>query len=170
MPIREGEWETDRERFDVGREIRVVPLWAVVSAVVAFLGIQFAFFRWAWPSEPNPPALPFQILLTMMVSSVVAFLVLLIGYVNRDAGRRGMNRTLWTLLVIFIPNAIGFIVYFLVRSPLKLRCPRCAALVDPRANYCPSCQFGFRRTCPQCKSAVNPGDRFCPKCGLEQGA
>lgn len=160
----------ERERFDLAREIRVVPTWAVVLAVVLFLGIQFAFFRYIWPSEPNAPPLLLQIVISTMASSVLVVLVLLIGYVNRDAGRRGMGRTLWTLLVIFIPNAIGFIIYFLVRHPLQLRCPQCSTLVDPQVNYCPSCQFAFRRTCPQCKSAVEPNDKFCPKCGLEQDA
>ncbi len=158
----------ERERFDLGREIRVVPAWAVVLAALVFLGIQFVFFRFAWASEPNAPPLPFQIALTTMASTALAFLVLLVGYVNRDAGRRGMNRTLWTLIVIFVPNAIGFIIYFVVRHPLQLRCPQCGTLVDHDVNYCPSCRFGFRRTCPQCKSAVDPDDRFCPKCGLEQ--
>jgi RNA polymerase subunit RPABC4/transcription elongation factor Spt4 len=157
-----------RTKFDIGQEIRVVPGWAVVVAILLFFGIQFAFFNWAWPSEQNPPPLPLQVLLTTMASSIGAFLVLLIGYVNRDAGRRGMSRTLWTLLVIFVPNAIGFIIYFLVRSPLTVQCPQCGTVVDPTVNFCPSCRFGFRPTCPQCKSATDPGDRFCPKCGLEQ--
>jgi RNA polymerase subunit RPABC4/transcription elongation factor Spt4 len=160
----------ERERFDLGREVRVVPRWAVVVAILVFFAVQYAFFQWAWPSEQNPPPLPLQVALTTMASSILAFLVLLVGYVNRDAARRGMNRTLWTLLVIFVPNAIGFIIYFVVRSPLTVRCPECGTVVDPRANYCPSCRFGFRRTCPQCKSAVDPGDRYCPKCGVEQEA
>jgi hypothetical protein len=29
-----------------------------------------------------------------------------------------MNSLVWTLLVIFIPNGIGFIIYFLTRQPL----------------------------------------------------
>ncbi|RPJ29981.1 MAG: zinc ribbon domain-containing protein [Planctomycetaceae bacterium] len=158
----------EREKFDLGREIRVVPAWAVVLAVLVFLGIQFVFFRFAWASEPNAPPLPLQIVLTTMAGTALAFLVLLVGYVNRDAGRRGMNRTLWTLIVIFVPNAIGFIIYFVVRHPLRLRCPQCGTMVDSQVNYCPSCQFGLRRACLQCKSAVDPNDRFCPKCGLEQ--
>lgn len=158
----------ERERFDITQEVKIVPWWAIVLAVVCFLGIPLVFFIYVWSSEPNPPPLPIQILLATMVGAILAFLAILIGYVNRDAGRRGMSRTLWTLLVIFIPNAIGFIIYFLVRNPLQLSCPGCAALVDARANFCPLCRFGLRPTCPECKSAVNPGDRFCQKCGLQR--
>ncbi len=45
-------------------------------------------------------------------------LVLLIGYVYADAKRRGMRYVMWTLLAIFIPNAIGIILYFVMRDPL----------------------------------------------------
>ena len=59
----------------------------------------------------------------------VAFLgayVLLVGYVFGDARRRGMNYVLWTLLSIFIPNAIGIILYFILRDPVPVPCPTCA--------------------------------------------
>ncbi|HXK61581.1 MAG TPA: zinc ribbon domain-containing protein [Acidobacteriota bacterium] len=156
-----------RERFDLGREIRVVPRWSIIVALLLFVGTQFVFFRFLWPSEQNPPPLALQIAFTTLAASALAFLVLMVGYVNRDAGRRGMSRTLWTLLVIFIPNAIGFIIYFLVRNPLRVQCPQCGAVIEPSVNFCPSCRFALRPTCPQCKSAINPGDRFCPKCGRE---
>jgi RNA polymerase subunit RPABC4/transcription elongation factor Spt4 len=94
----------------------------------------------------------------------LSFLTLMMGYVNVDARRRGMNRLLWTLLVIFIPNAIGFILYFLLRSPIRLDCPKCGAIVNPQTNYCPSCRHSFHPTCPECKSSVKPGDTFCANC------
>ena len=46
--------------------------------------------------------------------------VLLVGaYVNADARRRGMRYVLWTLLAILIPNAIGIILYFVLRDALR---------------------------------------------------
>ncbi len=52
----------------------------------------------------------------------------MIGYVNADSKRRGMNSLLWTLLVIFVPKALGFIAYFLLRKPLLIPCPNCGAV------------------------------------------
>ena len=89
----------------------------------------------------------------------------MIGYVNVDAGRRGMSRTIWTLIVTFVPNAIGFILYFLLRNPIRVNCPRCATEVDPRTNFCPSCGLGFHPTCPNCKTPIRSGDKFCATCG-----
>src|SRR5262245_47514326 len=95
-----------------------IPGWAFVLAACLLVGIPFLFFWMVWPSESNPPAVPFQILLGFMPGVILAFLALMVGFVNKDAGRRGMSRTLWTLIVILVPNAIGFILYFLLRNPI----------------------------------------------------
>ena len=64
-------------------------------------------------------------LLAAFAGSVAAAYVLLVGYVYGDSRRRGMNHVLWTLLAIFIPNAIGIILYFILREPVPLPCPAC---------------------------------------------
>jgi RNA polymerase subunit RPABC4/transcription elongation factor Spt4 len=93
--------------------------------------------------------------------------VLLVGYVNRDARRRGMNVALWTVLVIFVPNAIGFIIYFLMRQPLRIACPKCGVVADPAFNFCPKCKFNLHPTCPECHRGVQAGDLYCPFCARE---
>ena len=93
--------------------------------------------------------------------------MLLIGYVNRDAKRRGMNYVLWTVLVIFIPNAIGYIIYFVVRQPIKGACPQCGATVNPGFNFCPKCKFLLHPACPQCHRGIEGGAAFCPYCSAE---
>src|SRR5215471_7349497 len=47
---------------------------------------------------------------------VIAAIVFLVGYVNVDAKRRGMNATMWTFIVVItLPAylAVGFILYFI---------------------------------------------------------
>src|SRR5215213_7903850 len=58
---------------------------------------------------------------------IVFFYLLLAGYVYNDARRRGMRHVMWTLLAIFVPNAIGFILYFIMRDPLQNPCSSCGA-------------------------------------------
>src|SRR6185503_6898248 len=103
-------------------------------AAVVFICMPVIFFSFVWRNTFDHPPAPIQVLVSVLPGFIMAFLVLMIGYVNKDAGRRGMSRTLWTLLVIFIPNAIGFILYFLLRSPIRIQCPKCDAVVDPRVN------------------------------------
>jgi hypothetical protein len=130
--------------------------------------VQAAFhvfvFRGASAGEPG---LAFRLLLPLIPSTILALIVLMIGYVNRDARRRGMSRALWTTLVIVIPNALGFILYFLLRSPLRLSCPKCGAVMTAGANFCANCRYSFNPTCPQCKAAVRDGDTFCANCGAD---
>lgn len=154
---------------DVRSEMSIVPWWAYMLAVVVFFGVQLIFHRLAWPNESNPPGMAFQILFPLFIGLIPAFLALLVGYVNRDAGRRGMSRALWTTVVIVVPNGIGFILYFVLRNPIQAGCPKCGAAVDSRVNYCPRCRYNFHPTCPQCKGAVRAGDAFCGNCGTEVG-
>ncbi len=96
------------------------------------------------------------------VSVVLACLIFLFAYINRDAKRRGMSPTLWTLVAIFVSYLIGVMLYFILREPLAFNCPRCGLTVNARYNYCPACACNLRPTCPQCKREVREGDRFCP--------
>lgn len=159
-------------RFQLKQEWSLVPGWAIGLAVVFFFGVEILMTLVLFPREPNPPPVPFQLLFGVLMGSMLAFLTLLVGYVNRDAKRRGMSSALWTILVIFIPNAIGFILYFLMRQPLRVPCPGCGAALQPNANYCPSCGVHLRPVCPECRRAIEPGDKYCANCGheLRQGS
>jgi hypothetical protein len=101
------------------------------------------------------------------VPAVLFFYVLFIGYVYRDAQRRGMRHIMWTLLVIFIPNAIGFILYFIFRDPILQGCPRCGADVRAGFAYCPKCGAQRAQTCPQCRRQVEPSWTHCAQCGTQ---
>lgn len=154
------------EKLSFGKEIRLVPWWAFLLAITIFACFQI-IIGIAWKHESNPPPIFVRYFITFVPGTLVAFFALLIGYVNQDAKRRGMSRTLWTLLVIFIPNAIGFILYFLLRKPITVVCPQCGTLASPAFNFCSNCKFNLRPTCPGCQHAVNPGDKFCPFCSRE---
>lgn len=156
----------DAQKSSLSKEIRLVPWWAYLLALTILLCFE-VILGIAWHREPNPPPLPLQLFIRFVPGTVLAFLGFLIGYVNLDAKRRGMNRTLWTLLVIFIPNAIGFILYFLLRKAVSIQCPQCGTFTNPNFNFCPKCKYNLRPTCPGCQHAVNPGDKFCSYCSRD---
>jgi RNA polymerase subunit RPABC4/transcription elongation factor Spt4 len=154
------------DRPGIQSEISIIPSWAYIVAAIVFVTIPVCFYlALVGPHRVPASELPFPVLISFIPATLLGFLALMIGYVNQDSGRRGMNRTLWTLIVIFVPNAIGFIIYFLLRSPLRVACPKCSAVVDSKVNFCPNCRYSFHPACPQCKNAVNPGDTFCHTCG-----
>ncbi len=121
--------------------------------------------------EPKPGEPPVELLAGVLVFSglLLGVWVLMVGYVNADSKRRQMNRLLWTLLVIFIPNAIGFIVYFLLRKPIAHPCPKCRAPLLPEFVFCPACGLELAQKCPGCHKAVERGWVTCAFCGARLG-
>jgi hypothetical protein len=152
---------------NIVEEVKVIPWWAIGLAVLLFAGVQVLMHVVLFRLDQHPAPLAWRIFIGFMAGAALACFVLLVGYVNRDARRRGMNVALWTVLVIFVPNAIGFIIYFLMRQPLRIACPKCGAMADPAFNFCPKCKFNLHPTCPECHRAVQAGDLYCPFCAKE---
>ncbi len=152
------------------REPAPVPAWSVALAAALFLAVEALFLFLFARYEPNPPHLAVQLVLGAVIGSLLALVVLGAGYVNRDARRRGMSAGLWTVLVIFIPNALGFLLYFLLRTPVRVRCGRCGALVHPESRYCAACGSAIAEVCGRCGHPLADGDAYCPMCGLKRQA
>jgi RNA polymerase subunit RPABC4/transcription elongation factor Spt4 len=145
-------------------EIDIIPAWSWVLAVVGFAGVQL-LFNFIIARDHDAPPVPVRALLGVLVGIFLGCYVLFLGYVNRDAGRRGMSRLLWTLIAIFIPNGLGIILYFVLRQPLQSSCSQCGFIVERSFNFCPKCNLKLNPSCPQCQHAMRPGDVYCPQCG-----
>ncbi len=173
-----------KENLRFWDEFRIIPRWLIVLVILLFLAAQVIallvnlmvdkdqIFPPELQSEPALASLALAGIITG-VSLVLATLILLVGYVNRDAKRRGMNSVLWTLLVIILLPAwtfIGFLIYFLMREPLPYNCPQCGATVGARFNFCPNCKCNLHPACPQCRHEVAETDKYCPYCACELGA
>ena len=151
-------------RTQLSNELRLIPGWAMILAGIAFCAIQFVFDV-VLRHEKNAPPLWGRILLGLAAGVVIGAYFLLIGYINRDAARRGMGRLLWTAIAILVPNGLGIILYFLLRQPLLLRCSQCRTPVETGFNYCPKCSTKLHPSCPHCRKELRPGNDFCPYCG-----
>jgi hypothetical protein len=163
-------------RFD--QEWALVPSgarWTAVLVALAFTALMGAFFLLPGFAAHDSRALLVlapMFLLTLLGAVPIAIYVLLLGYVWGDARRRGMNHVLWTLLALFIPYAVGVILYFLLREPVPVPCPACAAPARKGHAFCASCGAAVRAACPGCRQPVEPGWRNCASCGqpLRQAA
>ena len=144
------------------QELKIIPLIAWIIALLVYGGIAVLVSQVLIP--PPWPTLS-RILFSFGFPLILAIHVLLIGYVYGDARRRGMRHVLWTLLAIFIPNAIGIILYFILRDPLPQSCRKCGAVVAARFSHCPLCGTSVAQTCPECRRQVELEWLHCAHCG-----
>ena len=145
-------------------EIQIISPWVYFLSCLGFVSM-VTLFALVTPPDKNPPPRVVMVIVGIVLGTLLACYILLIGYINRDAGRRGMRRVLWTLLAIFVPNALGIVLYFILRKPRIVKCPQCQAVVDPGFGFCPQCRHRLGSVCPQCQRSVKAGDKFCPYCG-----
>jgi double zinc ribbon protein len=174
-----------KENLRFWQEFKLVPRWLIWTVVVLYLlaqaigqivlSAQIASGETLGPEFEGKPELAHLALIGIItgVSLCLAILIFMVGYINQDAKRRGMNNTLWTLLVLILTPAwvlLGFIIYFLMREPLPYPCPQCGNSVGARFNFCPNCKCNLHPSCPQCKREVAETDKYCPYCGNELAA
>src|SRR5260221_2485845 len=143
-----------RERFRLREEIKIVPkgviwtcvvLWHVAVAIGTLINLSGVNGETFPPDLAGHPAIASLALagIITLVSVIITIWLMALGYVYRDARRRGMNGGLWTLLCMLLSwplFAIGFILYFQVREPLPFSCPRCSTQGWARLNLLPHCQ------------------------------
>ncbi len=154
----------DENQSALAAEIQIVPMWAWIVAGILFVFMQVVF-NVLVAREADAPPLWARPLLGLLMGLLVAAYFLFVGYVNRDAKRRGMSRILWTGVAALIPNALGIILYFVLRQPLRSSCPQCGHATQSGFNFCPQCNYRLGSGCPQCQRAISPGDVYCPYCG-----
>jgi len=150
-------------------ELGVIPGIAWVIAALTFVCIEVLLWQFALPNDRNVGNWPFfaKFCLSTFASGVVGAYVLLVGYISRDAGRRGMRQALWTLIAIFVPNCIGIILYFVMREPLTARCPKCGTPSKPTFAFCNQCGTEISPACPQCRRPVGADWKACAYCGTD---
>jgi hypothetical protein len=145
-----------RQEFDVAGRVGVT-----ISTLVALAGA-VAFIVVA--NEPPPPV---RVLFGIAIAMVIFAYGFLVSYVYGDAQRRGMRHVVWTLVAAFVPNALGFIAYFLLREPLLQPCSACGATARRDFAFCPQCGAALPRVCPSCRRPVETSWSHCAHCGTK---
>ena len=172
------------ERIKFGAELRIIPKWLVRSCIIVWLiaiaiacpinfyNVQHHRDYFPAPDLAHQPLLASLALAGVITAGMFALscFLFILGYVYRDAKRRGMNPVLWTLLVLLLSGPyvfIGLIVYLLIRDPLPYTCPQCSTIVSARFNFCPNCKYNLHPACAHCQREVADTDKFCPYCAAE---
>ena len=144
-------------------ELRMVPVWSMVLAVVLFVGMQL-IFHVVMPHHKHE-LLPMRLMMGYAWGTLWASYALLLGYVSRDVKQRGMSPGLWMLVCVVLPGGIGAVVYFLLRQPVLSQCPNCSTTIAATYHFCPQCQFQMAPVCGRCFRGVQITDVYCVQCG-----
>lgn len=145
-------------------ELKIIPPFAKALAAMGFVIPEIVLAVLSHVPGKVPP-FPWWVLIGFAAGAFLAAWVLVIGYINADAGRRGMGRILWTFIAILVPNCLGILLYFLLRKPFLRGCAGCGAMVDPSFQFCQRCGTAMSPTCVHCGRGISHEYICCPYCG-----
>jgi hypothetical protein len=128
-----------RESATVPGKVRTFSKFLVIAGLVIFVCAELLAAVLVSANHGNVSELAVGALAIPIGSSVLAAYIMLLGYVYGDARRRGMPAGLWVLLVLLIPNLIGFVVYFILRRSIFAPCQNCGRGAEVGQIYCSQC-------------------------------
>jgi hypothetical protein len=160
----------DPQSIAVNEDARLIPVWSIVAAAVAFVLVEYYFWMILPTQQNHHPPLGLRIYLNLSWGLLVALYFLMVGYVSKDAPRRAMSSRFWIVLCFVMPGGIGAVLYFLLRQPEVSRCPACSTHVQSDFHFCPQCDYQLAASCGHCFRTVRISDQFCTRCGHELAA
>lgn len=147
---------------------QVIPPTAKIIAALMF--VCMATFIWFVPLRHDDEMLGWPLIGKMafvcFVSSMLAIYALLVGFVYGDAKQRRMRHVMWAWLAALVPNAVGIILYFILRDPPPRPCPKCAQPVPASFVFCPHCGTALAPRCSNCGKPMEREWTHCAHCGV----
>lgn len=144
-----------------------------ILAVILVLFLIGIFIDFGWDSIQlyGIMASIIPIIICLLIFGGLLVVWILIGrFVYYDAKKRGMDPWLWVMVVLFVPNFIGLIIYLIVRNSnskesYNRRCFKCGSIVREDYNICPNCGEDLKKKCEYCGQIVEEAWNICPHCG-----
>jgi len=157
----------DPESIAVNDDERMIPVWSMVVAGLAFVLLEYYLWVVAPEQRHHTPPIGFRIYFNISWGVVVALYFLMVGYISKDSPRRGMSTRFWLLVCFVMPGGIGAVIYFLLRQPEVTHCPACGTHVQSDFHFCPQCNYQLTANCGNCFRTVRATDQYCTRCGHE---
>jgi len=158
----------DPQSIVVNDDHRMIPVWSIVAAALAFFAVEYYFWMIAPDQRHHPaPPLGLRIYTNLSWGILAALYFLMVGYISKDAPRRAMSSRFWMLVCFVMPGGIGAVIYFLLRQPEVSRCPSCGTHVQGDFHFCPQCSYQLTASCGTCFRTVRVTDQYCTRCGHE---
>ena len=157
----------DPQSIDANEDTRLIPLWSIIAAAIVFVLVEY-YFWFVFPKQQHHVTpIGLRTYLNLSWGLLAALYFLMVGFVSKDAPRRGMSPRFWMLICFVMPGGIGAVLYFLLRTPLVSICPACGTHVQNDFHFCPQCNYQLTASCGNCFRGVRATDQFCTRCGHE---
>jgi hypothetical protein len=134
-----------------------------------------------------------QLTVALLGAYFVAFWAAMLIWTFRDIRSRSANifTALFAVMLVFIFNVPGLIIYFLLRPRETIAesyersleeesllqeieeqgaCPKCKGRVDDDFLLCPNCRTRLKKICPECGKSLHLKWPVCPYCAREVSA
>lgn len=160
----------EKQEQSLQSELRMIPLWSVAAAALAFLSVLYLFLAVLPYHQHHHMPFGLHLYFSLSWSALSALYMLMVGYVTRDTVRRGMRARLWVVVCLVLPGGIGAVLYFLLRQPLISLCPACSTHIRLGYHFCPQCSYQLAASCRRCYASMGLTDRFCVECGHDRSA
>lgn len=95
-----------------------------------------------------------------------AFWLLVAAWLYQAAALSAMSGPLWGVLGL-LGNVFAAVLFVIVRSFLRRKCPACGRWQNREAIYCSACGSAMGRKCPDCGAGCPADARFCSACGAK---
>jgi RNA polymerase subunit RPABC4/transcription elongation factor Spt4 len=137
--------------------------WFLIVLIFAFAGLML--LRVGFEISQGTRITPNLVLLALIpIAGVAALISWIAVFVYNDAPKRGMDRWMWMTIAVFVPNLIGLIIYFIVRSNYNAKCLNCGKNIKSEFSVCPYCSTPLNSSCPRCGRQVLNDWQTCPYC------
>lgn len=112
--------------------------WALTSLfLVCFAGMGYMMFQYM--NEITSDDLVWYVVVCILMVLLPSMYIILAIVIYKDASRKKMNVWLWMTAVMYIPNLVGLLLYFIVRKQHQKMCTNCNRSVGRDFEYCPYC-------------------------------
>lgn len=114
------------------------------------------------------PGLPAKI--TVSAAAIVltllaaAYWLLVAAWLYQAAVRSKMNGLLWFLAGL-CGNILAALLFLLLRSSRRQKCPACGRWQLGKRWFCADCGAEMSKNCPGCGMLCSAGDTYCSRCG-----
>lgn len=86
------------------------------------------------------------------------------GWLYKAAVLSKMNGLLW-LIIGLLGNVPAVLLFLMVRSLIRRKCPLCGCWQRTKTWFCTNCKAELNRNCPQCGKLCSADDKYCGRCG-----